>query len=72
MPIPPVQTARGKKAAAIRYHRDPTHPLRVETARDLAAANIKAAIDKYLADAPALTRAQIDELAWLLRKGGHR
>ncbi|WP_369044714.1 hypothetical protein [Sinomonas sp. P10A9] len=58
---PKVASARAKVASLARSRRE-HDPELVDARRDLAAANIAAAIRKNLAAAPPLTRGQLNEL----------
>ncbi len=60
---------QARHAAAIRYGHD---QVATETARDLAAAKLADYITKTVDASPALTDAQRDRLALLLRGGGAR
>ncbi|MFB8386802.1 hypothetical protein ACFC3F_06640 [Microbacterium sp. NPDC055910] len=66
MSIPDTMPARAKVAALSRS-RSRTDPALTTARRDLAAANIAAAIDRALADAPALSDEQAEALAARLR-----
>lgn len=63
------QTSNRARVAALSRSRSADDPEYTAARRDLAAANIKAAIHKHLAVAPPLKRSQIDELTHLLRRG---
>lgn len=62
----PITTARAKVAALSRS-RTPDDPELIEARRSLKAANVAAYIEKAVAEAPPLTRNQLDRIAGLLR-----
>lgn len=63
----PVLTARSRLGVAARRK----DPLQIETARrDLAAAKLEAHIARVVAEAPPLTREQLDRIAVLIRSAG--
>jgi hypothetical protein len=61
------KTISRARVAALSRSREADDPELVGARRDLAAANIEAAIERYVASAPPLTEEQADRIAALLR-----
>lgn len=71
MSIPSVRVAAARRGAFERY-RGADDPHTRDAVRDLAAANIEAAIQRNLAAAPPLTDEQAARLSVILSRGGKK